>query len=101
MDQTSQRLLNQLLKTLNSWNQDLKETRDDYKKSAEALDKAREAFVKSTDSRGEKALKYAPYIVIILILIVIAGFVLTGHCGKVGWGDYNISIVCPEKSTLT
>lgn len=90
-------LLEKIISTFESWNEDLKQARDEYKISAATLNTAREAFIKRTESKLQQIRKILPPLIILATLVVVAAFVITGHCGRVGWGDYNISIVCPEK----
>ena len=101
MDQ--QQLLNKLIETFEKWNEDLKEARDEYRASAETLEKARKIFVDNTKKRivfhGLRNL--APYIVAVLFLIVVLMLIFvsvsTGRCATLGWGDYNFNILCEIK----
>ncbi|MEK7571029.1 MAG: hypothetical protein AAB553_02030 [Patescibacteria group bacterium] len=94
MNTTEQELLRKLLETLSAWNKDLQQVRNDYKQSIIVIDKARLALENQAKSRWQIGLSYAPWIILLLVLIVIIVAIFTFRCGTISFQDIRYVIPC-------
>lgn len=93
MNPLSEKLLDKLIASIDSWRSDLKIARDDYNSSIKILDTARITFENEKKSLWEKGLPYAPFITAIIFALIIA---IAFKCGTLNLGNYSYSKPCTE-----
>jgi hypothetical protein len=94
MNPTEQELLKKLIDTFSAWNKDLQNARNEFQASIHTIEKARLMIEKQKKSPAQIGLEYAPWAIMVLVVVLLTVLILTFHCGTFTYQQLSYTRPC-------